>query len=57
MKRDKTLLEKRQKFVEDYLSNNNHRPMQEVVYELVERLFIGERTVWNIIYQIRQQKK
>lgn len=57
MKRNKELLEKRKDFVDNYLKENNHKPMKEVVNNLVDRLFVTERTVWNIIYEIRQQKK
>jgi len=49
MKRCSNLLEKRRKFVKKYVQENQNKQMKKVIYELSERLFISERTVYNII--------
>ncbi len=51
MKRNYQLLEKRRKFVQNYVSNNQDRQMKQVVAELSEQLFLSERTIYNIINQ------
>ncbi|MEW7277835.1 hypothetical protein ABW636_04510 [Aquimarina sp. 2201CG1-2-11] len=51
MKRNYQLLEKRRKFVQNYVSSNQHRQMKQVVAELSEQLFLSERTIYNIINQ------
>mgnify|MGYP001793841997 CR=1 FL=1 len=51
MKRNYELLEKRRKFVQNYVSNNQDRQMKQVVAELSEQLFLSERTIYNIINQ------
>jgi len=48
MKRCNNLLEKRRKFVQNYVLNNQHKPMKIVILELSERLFISERTIYNL---------
>ncbi|MFC5048242.1 hypothetical protein ACFSTE_02355 [Aquimarina hainanensis] len=51
MKRSYGLLEKRRMFVHKYISENQDRQMKIVVSELSERLFLSERTIYNIINQ------
>ena len=49
MKRSKELLEKRKNFILDYLDSNQAKQMKVVVSELSDRLFLTERTIYNII--------
>ena len=49
MKRSKYLLEKRKAFIHDYIRDNQHKQMKKIVIELSERLFISERTIYNIL--------
>ena len=49
MQRNKQLLEKRKNFVHDYVKNNSEKQMKIIVSELTERLFISERTIFNIL--------
>lgn len=49
MKRNVDLLKKRKKFVEDYIDKNKDKQMKRIVLELSERLFLTERTIYNII--------
>ena len=49
MKRSKTLLQKRQDFVMKYLEENQSNKITAVVKELSDRLFLTERTIYNII--------
>ncbi len=51
MKRSNNLLEKRREYVQKYVFENQHKQMKRVVLELSERLFISERTIYNIINQ------
>ncbi len=49
MKRSKLLLMKRKKFINEYVAQNNTKQMKVVVAELSEKLFISERTIYNIL--------
>ncbi|WP_155995196.1 hypothetical protein [Tenacibaculum ovolyticum] len=49
MKRNLNLIRKRKEFVEYYVDSNQHKQMKLVVSELSERLFLSERTIYNII--------
>ncbi len=49
MKRSTNLLEKRKQFVERYVHNNQDKQMKVIVCELTERLFLSERTIYNIL--------
>lgn len=51
MRRDKELLEKRKQFVENYISEGSKegKMMKVLVQELQDRLFLSERTIYNII--------
>ncbi len=51
MKRKNGLLEKRRRFVQDYVLQNQHKQMKLIVAELSERLFLSERTIYNILNQ------
>lgn len=51
MKRSSGLLEKRRKFVQNYVLENQDKQMKLIVAELSERLFLSERTIYNIINQ------
>ncbi len=51
MKRNTNLLEKRKDFVKGYINNNQEKQMKLIVAELSERLFLSERTIYNIINQ------
>ena len=51
MKRSKNLLEERKKFVKLYINKNQEKQMKLIVAELSERLFLSERTIYNIINQ------
>lgn len=51
MRRDITLLEKRSEFIKNYVQENKEKQMKVIVNELVERLFISERTIYNTIAQ------
>lgn len=51
MKRSLSLLEKRKEFVEGYITENQEKQMKLIVSELSERLFLSERTIYNIINQ------
>lgn len=58
MKRDKTLLEKRQEFVIAYINERNSTMlMKNIVIELQERLFLSERTIYNIYTSYKPVKK
>lgn len=50
MRRDKEMLEKRKVFVDNYINeeSKNGKLMREIVSELQERLFLSERTIYNI---------
>jgi len=49
MQRSKLLLEKRKRFVQDYVENNSEKQMKVIIDELIERLFISEKTIYNIL--------
>ncbi len=49
MQRSKLLLEKRKEFIHNYVKNNSDKQMKIIVSELVERLFISEKTIFNIL--------
>lgn len=49
MKRSKDLVEKRKDFVIDYVKRNQSKQMKVIVTELMEMLFLSERTIYNII--------
>lgn len=49
MKRNLELLEKRKRFVQKYIDNNQDKQMKTIVFELSEKLFLSERTIYNII--------
>lgn len=51
MKRSNILLKKRKAFVDDYFKVQTHegKNISEIVIALSERLFISERTVYNIM--------
>lgn len=51
MKRNLTLIEKRRRFVQDYVKQNQDKQMKLIVAELSERLFLSERTIYNILNQ------
>jgi len=51
MKRSSKLLEKRRKFVQNFVLENQEKQMKFIVAELSERLFLSERTIYNIINQ------
>lgn len=45
------LLEKRRVFVQGYINKHQDKQMKLIVAELSERLFLSERTIYNIINQ------
>jgi len=49
MQRSRLLLEKRKQFVHNYVKNNPDKQMKLIVAELTERLFISEKTIFNIL--------
>ncbi len=49
MKRSKELLKMRRRFVNDYVAQNGHKQMKVIVAELSEKLFVSERTIYNIL--------
>ncbi|SEL68886.1 hypothetical protein SAMN04487910_3048 [Aquimarina amphilecti] len=49
MQRSKLLLEKRKQFVHNYVENNSEKQMKVIVEELIEQLFISEKTIYNIL--------
>ena len=51
MQRSKLLLEKRKQFVHNYVRNNAEKQMKVIIAELTDRLFISERTIFNILKQ------
>lgn len=53
MKRSKQLLEKRNQFVKAFIDDKRHMLITDVVTELTEILFISERTIYNIIKQLK----
>lgn len=54
MKRDSVLIDKRRKFIDDYLINNNNKSMKENVLTLsYDILFISQSTIWKDIYATR----
>ena len=52
MQRSKHLLEKRKVFVHNYVKENSEKQMKTIIAELTERLFISERTIFNILSEI-----
>ncbi len=51
MRRNLSLLKKRNEFVKVYVNNNQDKQMKLIVSELSERLFLSERTIYNIMNQ------
>jgi len=51
MKRNKLLLEKRKTYVHEYVKRNSKKQMKVIINELVEHLFISEKTIYNILKQ------
>lgn len=51
MKRSKELLDKRKQFVQNYVKDNSAKQMKVIINELVEQLFISEKTIYNILKQ------
>ncbi|AXG70450.1 hypothetical protein KORDIASMS9_02690 [Kordia sp. SMS9] len=51
MKRHKELQDKRKKFINQYVEDNNHKQMKVIISELVDKLFISEKTIYNILNQ------
>ena len=49
MRRSKELLESRRNYVKEYVNINQHKQMKVIVCELTERLFVSERTIYNIL--------
>ena len=49
MRRSKELLAKRRVFVENYVKDNADKQMKVIIAELIERLFISEGTIYNIL--------
>ncbi|MBQ4802699.1 hypothetical protein J8L88_07560 [Aquimarina sp. MMG015] len=49
MQRSKLLLEKRKQFVQNYVESNSEKQMKVIVEELIEQLFISEKTIYNIL--------
>lgn len=49
MKRSKELLAKRKLFIKDYVEKNSNKKMKDIMSELVERLFISEKTIYDIL--------
>ena len=49
MRKNYQLLEKRRRFVQEYVCENHHKQMKSVVTELSERLFVTERTIYRIL--------
>ena len=49
MKRACGLLEKRRKYVQNYVHSNQDKQMKLIVAELSEKLFLSERTIYNIL--------
>ena len=49
MKRSKELLRMRRQFVNDHVAKNGHKQMKVIVSELSEKLFVSERTIYNIL--------
>lgn len=49
MKRNKEILIKRREFVLSYIEQNNDKQMKVIVNELANKLFLTERTIYNII--------
>lgn len=41
--------EARRKFVQKYIEENDHKQRKVVIQELSERLFLSERTIYNIL--------
>jgi len=51
MKRSKTLLDKRKTFIHNYVEDNSAKQMKVIINELVNKLFISEKTIYNILKQ------
>lgn len=47
MKRSTELLEKRRLFIHSYIELNKQKQMKVVVADLIDLLFISERTIYN----------
>ena len=54
MKRDSQLIEKRRKFIDEYIHENYDKSMKENVLTLsYDILFISQSTIWKDIYANR----
>ncbi|AXG68886.1 hypothetical protein KORDIASMS9_01104 [Kordia sp. SMS9] len=51
MKRSKELLDRRKKFIHNYVEDNSAKQMKVIINELVDKLFISEKTIYNILKQ------
>ena len=51
MKRSKELLDKRKTFIHNYVEDNSAKQMKVIINELVNKLFISEKTIYNILKQ------
>lgn len=51
MKRNKTLLDRRKEFIHTYVEDNSTKQMKVIINELVDKLFISEKTIYNILKQ------
>jgi hypothetical protein len=49
MKRSEELKVKRRKFINNYVEQNQEKQMKVIVAELVDRLFISEKSIYNIL--------
>ncbi|WP_340076317.1 hypothetical protein [Leptobacterium sp. I13] len=49
MRRKSQLIEKRNAFVKAYVAKHSDKQMKVIIAELKERLFISERTIFNIL--------
>lgn len=49
MRRSRELIQKRKKFVTDYVTRNQSKQMKLIVAELTDLLFLSERTIYNIL--------
>lgn len=54
MKRDNILIDKRRKFIDDYILYNHTKSMKENVLTLsYDILFVSQSTIWKDIYANR----
>lgn len=55
MKRSKQILENRKQFIADYCKKNSGLQQKVVVMNLSERLFLSERTINQILSEIKKE--